>query len=108
MGAFELLEGARAFLAQADERLRARFRFLHVSTDEVYGTLGKDGLFCETTPYAPNSPYAATKMKSPSTSEIRSGLTFSNRLSGLPSSIWNWGRVTPASPSTMPENDSGP
>jgi dTDP-D-glucose 4,6-dehydratase len=41
MGAFELLDGARIFLAQADERLRARFRFLHVSTDEVYGTLVK-------------------------------------------------------------------
>ncbi|HSD67614.1 MAG TPA: GDP-mannose 4,6-dehydratase, partial [Vicinamibacteria bacterium] len=37
------------------------FRFLHVSTDEVYGTLGQDGLFSETTPYAPNSPYAASK-----------------------------------------------
>src|SRR5712691_231111 len=36
-------------------------RFLHVSTDEVYGTLGEDGLFSEETPYAPNSPYAASK-----------------------------------------------
>jgi len=40
---------------------RARFRFLHVSTDEVYGTLGPSGLFSEETPYAPNSPYAASK-----------------------------------------------
>ena len=40
---------------------RARFRFLHVSTDEVYGTLGATGLFHEDTPYAPNSPYSASK-----------------------------------------------
>ena len=40
---------------------RSAFRFLHVSTDEVYGTLGADGLFSEETPYAPNSPYAASK-----------------------------------------------
>jgi dTDP-glucose 4,6-dehydratase len=37
------------------------FRFLHISTDEVFGTLGKTGLFCENTPYAPNSPYSASK-----------------------------------------------
>jgi dTDP-glucose 4,6-dehydratase len=60
-GAFELLEGARKHIARLDEEARARFRFLHVSTDEVYGTLGKDGLFSETTPYAPNSPYSASK-----------------------------------------------
>jgi NAD(P)-dependent dehydrogenase (short-subunit alcohol dehydrogenase family) len=40
---------------------RARFRFLHVSTDEVYGSLGETGAFCETTPYEPNSPYSASK-----------------------------------------------
>ena len=56
-----LLEAARAFVAGLDADARAAFRFLHVSTDEVYGTLGADGLFSEETPYAPNSPYAASK-----------------------------------------------
>jgi dTDP-glucose 4,6-dehydratase len=60
-GTFELLEGARRHLAEADPRTRAAFRFLHVSTDEVYGSLGADGYFDETTPYAPNSPYSASK-----------------------------------------------
>ena len=60
-GVFELLEGARRHLAEADPAERAAFRFLHVSTDEVYGSLGPDGLFDENTPYAPNSPYSASK-----------------------------------------------
>jgi len=60
-GAFTLLEAARAFVAALPEAPRAAFRFLHVSTDEVYGTLGAAGLFSEETPYAPNSPYAASK-----------------------------------------------
>jgi len=60
-GTFELLEGARRHHAQLEGAARERFRFLHVSTDEVYGTLGDDGLFSETTPYAPNSPYSASK-----------------------------------------------
>lgn len=60
-GTFVLLEAARKYLAQGDETLRSRFRFLHVSTDEVYGSLGPEGRFAETTPYAPNSPYAASK-----------------------------------------------
>ncbi len=60
-GTFELLEAARAQLLTADDAARARFRFLHVSTDEVYGSLGPTGAFTETTPYAPNSPYSATK-----------------------------------------------
>jgi dTDP-glucose 4,6-dehydratase len=60
-GTFELLEAARAQLEGADDASRARFRFLHVSTDEVYGSLGPTGAFTETTPYAPNSPYSATK-----------------------------------------------
>jgi len=60
VGTFELLEAARLYLR--DEPAAATgFRFLHVSTDEVYGTLGEDGLFSEATPYAPNSPYAASK-----------------------------------------------
>jgi dTDP-glucose 4,6-dehydratase len=57
-GAFELLEAARQHLR---ERPDPAFRFLHVSTDEVYGTLGPTGAFSETTAYAPNSPYAASK-----------------------------------------------
>ncbi|MBN1868164.1 dTDP-glucose 4,6-dehydratase [Candidatus Sumerlaeota bacterium] len=61
VGVYELLETSRRFLAELDEAARERFRFLHVSTDEVYGSLGPQGLFSETTPYAPNSPYAATK-----------------------------------------------
>ncbi|MEA2558696.1 MAG: dTDP-glucose 4,6-dehydratase [Acidobacteriota bacterium] len=54
VGAFELLEAARRNVTDS-------FRFLHVSTDEVYGSLGPTGAFSETTPYAPNSPYAASK-----------------------------------------------
>ncbi len=60
-GTYELLEASRAFLSDADETARRAFRFLHVSTDEVYGSLGPSGSFSETTPYAPNSPYAASK-----------------------------------------------
>ncbi len=61
VGAFVLLEAARAFTAGLPAAAREAFRFLHVSTDEVYGTLGASGLFSEETPYAPNSPYAASK-----------------------------------------------
>jgi dTDP-glucose 4,6-dehydratase len=61
VGTFALLETARRFVAALPDDDRDRFRFLHVSTDEVYGTLGSDGFFSEETPYAPNSPYAATK-----------------------------------------------
>ena len=61
MGTFRLLEGARALLAEAGDAERARFRFVHVSTDEVYGSLGPEGAFREDSPYAPNSPYSASK-----------------------------------------------
>ena len=61
IGTFTLLETARAFYLALDDRGRAEFRFVHVSTDEVYGTLQPDGRFTEETPYAPNSPYAASK-----------------------------------------------
>ncbi len=62
LGTFTLLEQARAYWAELDETGRTAFRFLHVSTDEVYGTLGpNDPAFSESTPYAPNSPYAASK-----------------------------------------------
>jgi dTDP-glucose 4,6-dehydratase len=60
-GAYELLEAARAHVTRGGEALRARFRFLHVSTDEVYGSLGPEGAFRETTPYDPSSPYSASK-----------------------------------------------
>jgi dTDP-glucose 4,6-dehydratase len=61
VGTFVLLEAARAFAGGLGPSAREAFRFLHVSTDEVYGTLGPSGLFSEDTPYAPNSPYAASK-----------------------------------------------
>lgn len=61
VGTFVLLEAARAHAGGLDAASRAAFRFLHVSTDEVYGTLGATGMFTEETPYAPNSPYAASK-----------------------------------------------
>jgi dTDP-glucose 4,6-dehydratase len=61
VGTFVLLEAARQFVDGLPDAARDSFRFLHVSTDEVYGTLGATGLFSEETPYAPNSPYAASK-----------------------------------------------
>jgi dTDP-glucose 4,6-dehydratase len=61
VGTFSLLEEARGYMDKRAEQ-REGFRFLHVSTDEVYGSLGADDpAFTETTPYAPNSPYAASK-----------------------------------------------
>ncbi len=61
-GTFVLLEQAKLYWSSLSGPERAAFRFLHVSTDEVYGSLGAgDPAFCETTPYAPNSPYAASK-----------------------------------------------
>jgi dTDP-glucose 4,6-dehydratase len=61
MGTFELLEACRRYVGELPPEARRTFRFLQVSTDEVYGTLGPTGAFSETTPYAPNSPYAASK-----------------------------------------------
>jgi dTDP-glucose 4,6-dehydratase len=64
-GTFSLLEEARAYWTELEQDGKARFRFLHVSTDEVYGSLGpRDAAFSETTPYSPNSPYSATKAAS--------------------------------------------
>lgn len=64
-GTFSLLEAARAYWNTLPLSERESFRFLHVSTDEVYGTLGPDDApFSETTPYAPNSPYSASKAAS--------------------------------------------
>ncbi len=63
-GTFTLLEAARAYWEGLEGDARDRFRFLHVSTDEVYGSLGQEGLFREDTPYDPSSPYSATKAAS--------------------------------------------
>jgi len=60
-GTLNLLECAQQYWSSASDVSRRTFRFLHVSTDEVYGSLGSEGKFHETTPYAPNSPYAASK-----------------------------------------------
>lgn len=65
MGTLHLLEAVKAYVAGLDEEKRRDFRFLHVSTDEVYGTLERDEApFAETNPYKPNSPYAASKASS--------------------------------------------
>jgi dTDP-glucose 4,6-dehydratase len=64
VGTFRLLEAARHYWGQLAGDQRTSFRFLHVSTDEVYGSLGKTGLFVETSQYAPNSPYSASKAAS--------------------------------------------
>jgi dTDP-glucose 4,6-dehydratase len=61
VGTYTLLEVARRHVALLPADAREAFRFLHVSTDEVYGALGPEGQFTEETPYAPNSPYAASK-----------------------------------------------
>jgi dTDP-glucose 4,6-dehydratase len=63
-GTLNLLECARDFWRSLPPADRDGFRFLHVSTDEVYGSLGETGKFTETTPYAPNSPYSASKAAS--------------------------------------------
>ena len=64
VGTLALLEAVRDYWRSLEDEARARFRFLHVSTDEVYGSLGDTGLFTEQTPYAPNSPYSASKAAS--------------------------------------------
>jgi dTDP-glucose 4,6-dehydratase len=63
-GTFILLEESRRYWEALKPEQRARFRFHHVSTDEVFGELGSTGLFTETTPYKPSSPYAASKAAS--------------------------------------------
>ena len=63
-GTYVLLEAARAYWRALPAERQAAFRFHHISTDEVYGTLGATGLFTEETPYAPNSPYSASKAAS--------------------------------------------
>ncbi len=64
VGTFTLLEAARQYWLGLHSDSRNRFRFLHVSTDEVYGSLGTTGAFTESTPYSPRSPYAASKASS--------------------------------------------
>jgi len=61
VGTYSLLEAARDYWRGLPEAARSSFRFLHVSTDEVYGSLGSEGFFREDTPYQPNSPYSASK-----------------------------------------------
>ena len=80
MGTFNLLEHARAHFSKMKNK---DFRFLHVSTDEVYGSLGSDGKFLESTPYDPSSPYSASKAGSDHL--IRAW----NRTYGLPTLITN-------------------
>ena len=64
VGTYTLLEAARLYWNELPEVGKKAFRFLHVSTDEVFGSLGREGYFDETTPYAPNSPYSASKAAS--------------------------------------------
>lgn len=64
VGTFNLLQGARSYYDSLTGEARERFRLLHVSTDEVYGSLGETGLFTESTPYDPHSPYSASKASS--------------------------------------------
>jgi dTDP-glucose 4,6-dehydratase len=64
VGTFTLLQEALRHWRSLSPEKRTRFRFLHISTDEVFGSLGDEGFFTETTAYAPNSPYSATKASS--------------------------------------------
>jgi dTDP-glucose 4,6-dehydratase len=64
VGTYTLLEAVRAYWVGLPSDRRQAFRFLHISTDEVYGSLGPEGLFSETTPYDPRSPYSASKAAS--------------------------------------------
>jgi dTDP-glucose 4,6-dehydratase len=64
VGTFNLLEAARNYWSRLGRGEKANFRFLHVSTDEVYGSLGEEGSFTEEAPYAPSSPYSASKASS--------------------------------------------
>lgn len=64
VGTYTLLEAARAYWSGLDAARKAAFRFHHISTDEVYGSLGSNGFFTEETAYEPNSPYSASKASS--------------------------------------------
>jgi dTDP-glucose 4,6-dehydratase len=64
VGTASLLQAALEFWKTLEEDEAAKFRFQHISTDEVYGSLGEEGFFTETTPYSPHSPYSASKASS--------------------------------------------
>jgi dTDP-glucose 4,6-dehydratase len=64
VGTFTLLEASRRYFETLEPERASRFRFLHVSTDEVFGSLGDEGSFNEKTPYSPRSPYSASKAAS--------------------------------------------
>jgi dTDP-glucose 4,6-dehydratase len=64
VGTYTLLEAARGYWLNLEASLKDAFRFLHISTDEVYGYLGNEGYFTEETPYSPSSPYSASKASS--------------------------------------------
>src|ERR1700722_18731961 len=64
LGTYTMLEAARRYWSSLTGSAKEQFRFLHVSTDEVYGSLGPEGLFTESTAYDPSSPYAASKAAS--------------------------------------------
>lgn len=64
VGTYTLLDTSKAYWNSLSNEGKTRFRFLHVSTDEVYGSLGPTGFFCEDTPYQPSSPYSASKAAS--------------------------------------------
>ena len=64
IGTYELLQSSLKYYESLGQEKKRKFRLLHVSTDEVYGSLGKDGYFKETTPYDPSSPYSASKASS--------------------------------------------
>jgi dTDP-glucose 4,6-dehydratase len=64
VGTFTLLQEALRYWRKLEEPLRKRFRFQHISTDEVFGSLEQEGLFTEASPYSPNSPYSASKASS--------------------------------------------
>lgn len=83
VGTFRLLESCRHYWNNLPEEEKGTFRFLHVSTDEVFGSLGQEGYFTESTPYAPNSPYSASKASSDHL--VRAY----NRTYGLPTLITN-------------------
>jgi dTDP-glucose 4,6-dehydratase len=83
VGTFTLLDAAKRYWSGLDGAARAAFRFVHVSTDEVYGSLGAEGAFSEDSTYAPNSPYAASKAGSDHLARAW-GVTF-----GLPVVITN-------------------
>ncbi|MCW8886535.1 MAG: dTDP-glucose 4,6-dehydratase [Motiliproteus sp.] len=64
VGTYTLLQAAREYWSSLEKETQSRFRFHHISTDEVYGDLEDEGLFTEETPYAPSSPYSASKASS--------------------------------------------